>query len=110
MATSVTGQDVATQPSVEDALERHAAPRGRLRTSAPMVAFLGSDAASGVSGQVFAVRNNEIFLMSQPRPLRVLHRGEGWTPEEIAAMLPAALGPSLVPLERSADVFSWDPV
>ena len=30
------------------------------------------------------VRNNEIFLMSQPRPLRSVHRGEGWTPQQIA--------------------------
>lgn len=77
---------------------------------APMVAFLGSDAARDVSGQIFAVRNNEIFLMSQPRPVRVLHRGDGWTAEALAAQLPGAFGPSLVPLERSADVFSWDPV
>jgi NAD(P)-dependent dehydrogenase (short-subunit alcohol dehydrogenase family) len=77
---------------------------------APMVAFLGSDAAKTVSGQVFAVRNNEIFLMSQPRPVRSLHRGQGWTPEAIAEQLPGAFGPSLIPLERSADVFSWDPV
>ncbi|WP_332693420.1 SDR family oxidoreductase [Bosea sp. (in: a-proteobacteria)] len=77
---------------------------------APMVVFLASDAASGVSGQIFAVRNNEIFLMSQPRPVRGLHRGEGWTPESLAEQLPGAFGPSLTPLERSADVFSWDPV
>ena len=77
---------------------------------APLVVFLGSDAAKGVSGQIFAVRNNEIFLMSQSRPVRALHRGEGWTPEAIAAQLPGAFGPSLTPLERSADVFSWDPV
>lgn len=77
---------------------------------APMVVFLASDAASGVSGQVFAVRNNEVFLMSQPRPVRGLHRGEGWTPEALAEQLPGAFGPSLTPLERSADVFSWDPV
>ncbi len=77
---------------------------------APMVAFLGSDAAKDISGQVFAVRNNEIFLMSQPRPVRSLHRGEGWTPEALAEQLPHAFGPSLTPLERSADVFSWDPV
>ncbi|WP_200962593.1 SDR family NAD(P)-dependent oxidoreductase [Bosea sp. Root381] len=77
---------------------------------APMVVFLASDAAGGVSGQVFAVRNNEVFLMSQPRPVRGLHRGEGWTPEALAAQLPGAFGPSLTPLERSADVFSWDPV
>ncbi|WP_197279658.1 SDR family oxidoreductase [Bosea sp. AAP35] len=76
----------------------------------PMVVFLASDAASGVSGQVFAVRNNEIFLMSQPRPVRGLHRGDGWTPEALAEQLPGAFGPSLTPLERSADVFSWDPV
>ena len=77
---------------------------------APMVVFLGSDVAEGVSGQVFAVRNNEVFLMSQPRPVRGLHRGEGWTPESLAEQLPGAFGPSLTPLERSADVFSWDPV
>jgi NAD(P)-dependent dehydrogenase (short-subunit alcohol dehydrogenase family) len=77
---------------------------------APMVAFLGSDAAKNISGQVFAVRNNEIFLMSQPRPVRSLHRGDGWTPEALAEQLPGAFGPSLTPLERSADVFSWDPV
>lgn len=77
---------------------------------APMVVFLGSDAAKDVSGQIFAVRNNEVFLMSQPRPVRGLHRGEGWTPEALAEQLPGAFGPSLTPLERSADVFSWDPV
>lgn len=77
---------------------------------APLVVFLGSEAAKGISGQIFTVRNNEIFLMSQPRPIRALHRGEGWTAEALAAQLPGAFGPSFTPLERSADVFSWDPV
>lgn len=77
---------------------------------APMVAFLGSDLARDISGQIFAVRNNEIFLMSQSRPVRALHRGSGWTATEIAEQLPGAFKGSLVPLERSADVFSWDPV
>lgn len=75
-----------------------------------MVAFLGSDAASKISGQIFAVRNNEIFLMSQPRPIRGIHRDGGWTPESLAAQLPGAFGPSFTPLERSNDVFTWDPV
>jgi hypothetical protein len=35
---------------------------------APLAVYLLSDAAKEVSGQIFAVRNNEIFLMSQPRP------------------------------------------
>lgn len=77
---------------------------------APLVAFLGSDKAAGISGQIFSVRNNEIYLFSQPRPIRALHSGEGWTAESIAEILPDALQKSLTPLERSADVISWDPV
>ena len=41
-----------------------------------------SDAAKDVSGQIFAVRANEIFLMSQSRPIRSVHRAEGWTPRD----------------------------
>ena len=77
---------------------------------APLAVYLLSDAAAAVSAQVFAVRNNEIFLMSQPRPLRSVHRGEGWTPQEIAEHGMPALKASFVPMDRSADVFSWDPV
>ena len=48
--------------------------------------------------------------MSQPRPLRSVHRGEGWTPQSIAEHAMPALTRSFVPMERSGDVFSWDPV
>jgi hypothetical protein len=47
---------------------------------APLAVCLASDAAKDVNGQIFAVRNNEIFLMSQPRPVRSVHRSEGWSP------------------------------
>jgi NAD(P)-dependent dehydrogenase (short-subunit alcohol dehydrogenase family) len=77
--------------------------------NAPLAVFLASDAAQGITGQVFAARHNEIFLMSQSRPVRSVHRGEGWTPESIAEHAAPALKASLVPLDRSADVFSWDP-
>lgn len=77
---------------------------------APLVVYLASDRATGVSGQIFSVRNNEIFLFSQPRPIRVIHRSEGWTPEALDEQLKGAFGPSLTPLDRSADVFAWDPI
>jgi NAD(P)-dependent dehydrogenase (short-subunit alcohol dehydrogenase family) len=77
---------------------------------APLAVYLGSDAAEGISGQIFGVRNNEIFLFNQPRPIRTMHRSDGWTPEKIAAQLKGAFGPSLTPLDRSSDVFSWDPI
>ena len=77
---------------------------------APLAVYLLSDQAKDVNAQVFAVRNNEIFLMSQPRPLRSVHRSEGWTAEFIAEHGMPALKASFVPMDRSADVFSWDPV
>ena len=77
---------------------------------ANVAVFLGSDAAREVNGQVVAVRGNEVFLMSQPRPLRSVHRSEGWTPETIRDHLLPTLRPSFLPLERSRDVFSWMPV
>ena len=77
---------------------------------AVMAAFLASDVAHDVTGQIFAVRNNEIFLVNHPRPIRSVHRGEGWTPTTIAEHAIPALKASFVPLEVSADVFSWDPV
>ncbi len=77
---------------------------------APLVVYLGSDQASGISGQIFSVRNNEIYLFNQTRPIRTLHRSDGWTPERLDAQLKGAFAASFTPLDRSSDVFSWDPV
>lgn len=77
---------------------------------APLAVFLSSDDAKDVNGQVFAVRNNEIFLMSQPRPIRSVHNSDGWTPETVASHAIPALKASFFELEKSGDVFTWDPV
>jgi NAD(P)-dependent dehydrogenase (short-subunit alcohol dehydrogenase family) len=77
---------------------------------APLAVYLSSDAAAGVSGQIMSVRNNEVFLFNQPRPVRTIHRSDGWTPEKLAAQLKGAFGGALTPLERSEEVFDWDPI
>lgn len=77
---------------------------------APLATFLCSDDADGVNGQIFAVRNNEIFFMSQNRPIRSVHNSDGWTPERIKDHAMPALQASFYDLDRSADVFSWDPI
>jgi len=56
------------------------------------------------------VRLNEIFLMSQSRPIRSVHRGEGWTAQTIAEHAMPALAPSFYKLDRSQDVFNWDAI
>ncbi|WP_448030951.1 SDR family NAD(P)-dependent oxidoreductase [Bradyrhizobium liaoningense] len=77
---------------------------------APLSAFLLTDAAKDVTGQIFAVRMNEIFLMGQSRPIRSVQRSEGWTTETIAEHAMPALKGSFYKLDRSADIFSWDPI
>ncbi|MGD9922733.1 MAG: SDR family NAD(P)-dependent oxidoreductase [Pseudorhodoplanes sp.] len=77
---------------------------------APLVTYLASDAATGISGQIFSVRNNEIFLFSQNRPIRTIHRSDGWTPETLDEQLKGAFAPNFTPLDRSSDIFAWDPI
>ena len=79
-------------------------------TNAPLAVFLASNAAKEVTGQIFAARLNELFLFSQPRPVRGAHCGDGWTAEKIAERMLPAFRSSLSALERSGDVFSWEPV
>ena len=77
---------------------------------APFVVGLCADAAADVSGQIFGVRNNEIYLFSQPRPIRNAHCGEGWTPQSVVDTALPMLRAGFFPLDRSGDVFTWDPV
>ncbi|MYN13137.1 SDR family NAD(P)-dependent oxidoreductase [Pusillimonas sp. TS35] len=77
---------------------------------APLVVYLGSDAAREVTAQIFSVRANEIMLFSQPRPVRSVHMSEGWTPEGIAEIAIPAMKNSFYKLERSPEVIGWDPI
>jgi NAD(P)-dependent dehydrogenase (short-subunit alcohol dehydrogenase family) len=77
---------------------------------APICAFLASDLSKEVTGQIFAVRKDEIFLMSQPRPIRVAHKDGGWTPQSIAETMLPAFKSRFYPLDRSQDVFNWEPL
>ncbi len=78
--------------------------------NAPVAVFLASDLAKDVSGQVFGTRHNEIYLFSSPKPIRSVHRSEGWTPALVAEQMLPAMQASFMPLDRSGDVFAWDPI
>ncbi len=77
---------------------------------APLTVFLASDLSKDINGQIFGSRKNEIFLFSQPRPIRSVQRNEGWTPQALADQMMPAFKSSFFPLERSGDVFCWDPI
>ena len=48
--------------------------------------------------------------LPESRPLRSIHRGEGWTPQTIAEHGMPALKSSFYKLDRSADIFNWDAI
>ena len=78
--------------------------------NAPLAVYLSSDAAKAVTGQVFGTRMHELYLFSAPRPIRIIHRADGWTPESIAEHAMPALQAAFMPLDTSEQVFPWDPV
>jgi len=104
----MTGSIQAKTPEEAERIER--LKQMTPETNAPLAVFLASDAARDVTGQIFAARLSELFLFNQTRPIRSVHKAEGWTPEAIAERALPAFKASLTPLDRSGDVFSWDPV
>ncbi len=104
MTASIPPKDPAAKKRIEQRMQ--VTPE----YNAPLAVFLASDAAKDVTAQVFSVRKNELFLMSQSRPLRGVHRAEGWTPQTCAEHMLPALKSWFVPLQKTADVFSWDSI
>ncbi|MEO1988989.1 MAG: SDR family NAD(P)-dependent oxidoreductase [Martelella sp.] len=80
-----------------------------LEKNAPLAVFLGSDHAKDVTGQIFSVRRNEIFLMNQSRPIRSVQSSDGWTPQTVRDHAIPALRASFHQLDRSQDIFTWEP-
>ncbi|WP_439817811.1 SDR family NAD(P)-dependent oxidoreductase [Zavarzinia sp. CC-PAN008] len=75
---------------------------------APLAAFLLGDDAREVSGQVFAVRGNEISVMSQSRPLKTVHDARGWTQETLANRFLPNVKSTLYSLETTNEVFAGE--
>ena len=73
---------------------------------APLAVFLASEAAAKVTGQIFAIGGEKVYLMSQPRPIRSLRHAGGWTPQALAERMLPAFADDLCPLETALDVFS----
>jgi hypothetical protein len=102
----------ATIPPVNEQLRSYLreAARATAEDVAPLLAWLCSPEAAGITGQVFGARGAEIALWSQPRPLVSLVDERGWTAEELTARARADLVPHLTPLDSELDLFGGPPV
>jgi NAD(P)-dependent dehydrogenase (short-subunit alcohol dehydrogenase family) len=73
---------------------------------ARLAAFLVSEAAAGINGQLFGVRGREIFVFSQPRPReRVVQASGAFDPA-----LMKQLEPGFADLVTDLEAFSGDPI
>ena len=77
---------------------------------AQLAVALASPEASAVSGQIFAVRGNEVILFDQPRPVRNMANLSGWTPRSLLDIALPAMKNSFFDAGASASVFPYDPI
>jgi NAD(P)-dependent dehydrogenase (short-subunit alcohol dehydrogenase family) len=104
---------IATIPVKDEAsAQRVARMRDAMRADqvAQLAVALASPEAKDVSGQVFAVRGNEIVLFDQPRPVKSLARMEGWTPRTLIDQAIPAMKAAFTDLGATGSVFPYDPV
>jgi hypothetical protein len=66
--------------------------------------------AKDTSGQIFAVRGNEVVLFSQPRPVRSAARIEGWSPETLLSHALPSMKADYTDLGATASVFPYEPI
>ena len=98
-------------PPVTDRLREYlrTAPDARPDDVAPLVAWLCSAPAAGVSGQIFGARGAQVSLWAQPRPLVELVDTAGWTVDALSTAR-SGFDAHLVPLESEFDLFGGPPV
>ena len=103
---------VGTSPinSEADAQRIEKAKQSTPAKIAPLVAGLATEEGRKITGQIFGVRRNEMYLFSQNRPIRSVHTAEGWTPTSVVETALPAFAGSAYPLDRSSDIFTWDPI
>src|SRR6476620_7582457 len=103
IAPSADTRMTITRPPPKDPAAA-AAREERLRRSradaiAPLCVFLGSEQSAYVNGQVFHQRAGELSLYGHMRPVRMVHRNGGWTPETIAEVAMPSLANGFTSLD-----------
>jgi len=77
---------------------------------AQLAAALCADGAKETTGQIFAVRGNEVVLFSQPRPVRSVARLEGWSPQTLLEHALPSMKAAYTDVGATASVFPYDPL
>jgi len=84
--------------------------RAKVEHILPFLAFLLSNQAEGISGQVFGVRGHEVYLFSQPRPVATIGQAGGWTAQSLRRAIDEQLRSGLTPLVTDLELFQHEPL
>jgi NAD(P)-dependent dehydrogenase (short-subunit alcohol dehydrogenase family) len=75
---------------------------------APLVAYLASEAAAGVTGQTFYSQGYSYGILEQPRAVRAVQSPGRWDVHELARVFPETLGKTLHPPTGSIFMNVWN--
>ena len=103
-AVSPTAQTRMSDPLPEGA---EPPPLRRPENVAPLAAYLASDAASRVTGQVVRLDRNVLSLFSHPRPTASTVNLQGWTVEAIREHFARTVGARLEPIGVTASEYQF---
>ena len=81
----------------------------RAEQIAPVATFLLSDLAQDVNAQIFGVRGKEVFLFSQPRPIRSVQHGTEWDEQLLADKMVPMFEKDFTDLIHHIKLVSWTP-
>jgi NAD(P)-dependent dehydrogenase (short-subunit alcohol dehydrogenase family) len=90
---AVTRMTTGILPGAEDKVPPEMDPRN----NAPLIAFLASDKAAHVTGQVFGRRGYTYTIFQQYKILAGMYQPGGWTPEDVAKNFDAVLANHMTP-------------
>ena len=62
----------------------------------PLLAYLASDEAKDINGQVFLAYGGTISLFSEPKPIKTIFKNGRWTVDELSAIMPEKIAADLV--------------
>lgn len=62
----------------------------------PMVAYLATDEAAKINGQIIGIIGGRVFLYSHPEEIKTIYKDGRWTVEELAKVVPQTLAADLV--------------
>ncbi|HEY8518243.1 MAG TPA: SDR family NAD(P)-dependent oxidoreductase [Candidatus Binatia bacterium] len=92
LAPSGMTRMVSSMPGMES---RPVSPEMNPDLNGPLVAFLASDRAAHVNGQIFGRRGYAFTIFQTPRPIASMYKEGGFTAQEIADQFDASLGEHL---------------